>query len=217
MSDTQNQLIDALCQAVIAGDQDKSQDLAGELLRIGVEPLKILTDGLTKGLNVVGERFGSGEMFLTELMLAAEAMKSGLRVVEPELKKAKVEREYIGTIVIGTVEGDIHDIGKTIVSTMLEVNGFHVYDLGTDVKTDSFMEKVAQLKPNLLGLSALLSTTMGKQEEVIKSLNVRGSRGNIKVLIGGAPVTPEWAQEIGADGYAPDAIAAVDIAKRLVA
>jgi methanogenic corrinoid protein MtbC1 len=195
MSDTQNQLIDALCQAVIAGDQDKSQDLAGELLRIGVEPLKILTDGLTKGLSVVGERFGSGEMFLTELMLAAEAMKSGLRVVEPELKKAKVEREYIGTIVIGTVEGDIHDIGKTIVSTMLEVNGFHVYDLGTDVKTDSFMEKVAQLKPNLLGLSALLSTTMGKQEEV----------------------TPEWAQEIGADGYAPDAIAAVDIAKRLVA
>jgi corrinoid protein of di/trimethylamine methyltransferase len=217
MSDRQNQLIDALSEAVIAGDQDKSQDLAGELLRIGAEPLRILTEGLTKGLTVVGEKFGSGEMFLTELMLAAEAMKSGLKVVEPELKRSKVEREYTGTIVIGTVEGDIHDIGKTIVSTMLEVNGFRVYDLGTDVKTESFMEKVAQLRPNLLGLSALLSTTMGKQGEVIKSLNARGLSKNVKVLIGGAPVSPEWAHEIGADGYAPDAIAAVDIAKRLVA
>jgi 5-methyltetrahydrofolate--homocysteine methyltransferase len=216
MTAKQDELITALSQTVINGDPDKSKELVSELLGLGAEPLKILTEGLTKGLTVVGEKFGAGEMFLTDLMLSAEAMKSGLKIVEPELKKSNVKREYVGTMVIGTVEGDIHDIGKTIVSTMLEVNGFRVYDLGADVKTDLFMQKVAELKPNMVGLSALLSTTMTKQAEVIKALNAKGLRNTVKVLVGGAPVTPEWAHEIGADDYAPDAMAAVHTAKRLI-
>lgn len=198
------------------GDPDKSGELAKELLRLGMEPIKILTDGLTKGLMIVGEKFGRGEIFLTDLMMSAESMKSGLAVVEPELKKSHVEQKYLGSIVIGTVEGDIHDIGKTIVATMLEVNGFHVYDLGSDVKTDVFLKKVEELKPNILGLSALLSTTMAKQADVIKALKTKGLRNDVKVLVGGAPITFEWAREIGADDFAPDAMSAVDTAKRLI-
>lgn len=216
MTTKQHELITALSQAVIDGDPDKSKELAGELLGLGAEPLEIITEGLTKGLAVVGEKFGTGEMFLPDLMLSAEAMKSGLKIVEPELKKSNVKREYLGIVVIGTVEGDIHDIGKKIVSSMLEVNAFSVYDLGTDVKADLFTQKVAELRPNMVGLSALLSTTMPKQAEVIKALNAKGLRNTVKVLVGGSSVTSQWAHEIGADGYAPDAIAAVHTAKGLI-
>jgi len=216
MTTKQHEMITALFQAVIDGDPDKSKELAGELLRLGAGPLEIITEGLTKGLTIVGEKFGAGEMFLPDLMLSAEAMKSGFKIVEPELKKSNVKREYLGTIVIGTVEGDIHDIGKKIVSSMLEVNDFCVYDLGTDVKTDLFIQKVAELKPNIVGLSALLTTSMIKQPEVIKALNAKGLRNTVKVLVGGSCVTSEWAHEIGADGYAPDAIAAAHTAKGLI-
>jgi 5-methyltetrahydrofolate--homocysteine methyltransferase len=165
---------------------------------------------------IVGDKFGRGEAYLMELMMSAQAMKSGLHVIEPELKKSKVGQKHIGIVVIGTVEGDIHDIGKTIVATMFEVNGFKVYDLGCDVKSEAFLEKVKEVKPNILGLSALLSTTMVKQAEVIKALTERGMRSGVKIMIGGAPITQEWAREIGADDSAPDAITAVSKAKALV-
>jgi len=206
-----------LARAVTDGDIDKAGELAGQLLKARVEPARILNEGLTKGLMIVGERFGKGDAFLTDLMMSAEAMKTGLHIIEPELRKSKVEQKYSGVVVIGTVEGDIHDIGKTIVATMLEVNGFKVYDLGADVKTDDFLKKVEEIKPNILALSALLSTTMVKQAEVIKALTERGYRSNVRTMVGGAPVTPEWAHEIGADDTAPDAVMAVSKARRLVA
>ena len=215
MTDT-NEMIKQLAQAVVDGDIDKSNELTTTMVGSGVPPTAILNEGLTKGLMVVGERFGNGDAFLTDLMLSAEAMKSGLQVVEPELKKSHIERKYVGTVVIGTVEGDIHDIGKTIVATMFEVSGFNVFDLGVDVKSQAFVEKIGESKANLLGLSALLSTTMGKQQETIKALEAKGVRSSVKVMVGGAPVTPEWAKQIGADDTAPDAMVAVTKAKNLI-
>ncbi len=211
-----NGLVKELAQAVTDGDIDKSKELTTRMVSDGVSPTTILNEGLTKGLMVVGERFGNGDAFLTDLMLSAEAMKTGLQVVEPELKKSHVEREYVGTVVIGTVEGDIHDIGKTIVATMFEVSGFKVFDLGVDVKSDAFVQKTGESKANILGLSALLSTTMGKQQETIKVLESKGIRRDVKVMVGGAPVTPEWAKQIGADDTAPDAMLAVNKAKNLI-
>lgn len=208
MSDM-NDLVAELVQAVTDGDIDKSKELTTRLVSLGMEPVRILTEGLTRALMIVGDRFGKGDAYLTDLMMSAEAMKTGLQVIEPELGKSKVERKYVGIVVIGTVEGDIHDIGKTIVATMFEVNGFKVYDLGCDVNTEVFVKKVEELRPNILGLSALLSTTMGKQAEVIKALTERGLRSGLKIMVGGAPVTPEWAREIGADDSAPDAVTAV--------
>ena len=211
-----NEMVKQLAQAVIDGDIDKSKELTTTMVSNGVSPTAILNEGLTKGLMVVGERFGNGDAFLTDLMLSAEAMKTGLQVVEPELRKSHVEREYVGTLVIGTVEGDIHDIGKTIVATMFEVSGFKVIDLGCDVKSQVFLEKVDESRANILGLSALLSTTMGKQQDTIKSLEAKGVRSSVKVMVGGAPVTPEWAKQIGADDTAPDAMLAVTKAKSLI-
>jgi corrinoid protein of di/trimethylamine methyltransferase len=208
--------VNELAQAVIDGDVDKSKELTTFLVSRGISPTTILNEGLTKGLMVVGDRFGNGDAFLTDLMLSAEAMKSGLQVVEPELRKSHIERQFIGTVVIGTVEGDIHDIGKTIVATMFEVSGFRVIDLGCDVKTQVFIEKTGETKADILGLSALLSTTMGKQAETIKALEEKGLRSRVKVMVGGAPITPEWAQQIGADDTAPDAMVAVTKAKKLV-
>jgi len=211
-----NEMVKQLAQAVIDGDIDKSKELATTMVSNGISPTAILNEGLTKGLMVVGERFGNGDAFLTDLMLSAEAMKTGLQVVEPELRKSHVERAYVGTLVIGTVEGDIHDIGKTIVATMFEVSGFKVIDLGCDVKSQVFLEKIGESKANILGLSALLSTTMGKQQDTIKSLEAKGVRASVKVMVGGAPVTPEWAKQIGADDTAPDAMLAVTKAKSLI-
>ena len=213
---TGNDAVKDLVQAIIDGDIDKSKELTKTMVNSGLAPIKILNEGLTKGLMVVGERFGKGDAFLTDLMLSAEAMKSGLEIVEPELRKSHVEREYVGTIVIGTVEGDIHDIGKTIVATMFEVSGFRVIDLGCDVKSQLFIEKIGEAQANILGLSALLSTTMGKQQETIKLLEEKHIRANVKVMVGGAPITPEWALQIGADDSAPDAMLAVTKAKKLI-
>jgi len=210
-----NELLGDIIQAIINGEEEVEK-LIRKSIELGIEPLKILNEGLIKGLRILGDKFNQGEIFLSDLMLGAEAAKKGLKLIEPELRKLNVQREFIGTVVIGTVEGDIHDIGKSIVSIMLEVNGFKVYDLGVDVPTEIFVKKVEELKPDILGLSALLSTTMVKQREVIEALNKKGIRNKVKVMIGGAPITSEWAEEIGADGYAIDAITAVNRAKELI-
>lgn len=203
-------------QAVINGDKELVVSLAKEGLETGLKPLDIIRQGLTPGMDVVGDRFSSGEYFLPHLVMAGDTMKSALAELEPALKAAGSTRESLGTVVIGTVAGDIHEIGKSLVGTMLTANGFLVHDLGVDVPTEKFVEAVVDTEADIVGMSALLTTTMRNQDSIIKELTEAGLRDRVKVLIGGAPVTSEWADDIGADGYAEDAIGAVKLARRLV-
>jgi len=189
---------------------------AKKAVEAGVDPLKAVEEGLARGIREVGDKFGEGKIFLPELVMAAEAMKSALEVLEPELKKKKKERKTVGRVLLGTVAGDIHSIGKTIVVAMLTANGFEVYDLGVDVPVERFVEKVKELKPDLLGLSALLTTTLPVQRDIIEALKRKGLRDDLKVIVGGAPVSKEWAEEIGADGYGANAAEAVELAKKLL-
>jgi len=185
-----------------------------QALENGFSPLQIIEE-LTKGIRIVGDLFEKNQIFLTDLMLAAEAMKIAISVVEPAVK-AEEKREFLGKVLIGTVEGDIHDIGKNIVATLLSVNGFEVIDLGVDVPTNKFVQKVREIKPDILALSALLTVTMPKMKEVIDALKREGLRDKVKIMVGGAPVTEEWAKEIGADAYGANATEAVRIAKNLI-
>ena len=169
------------------------------------------------GMNVVGDKFSSGEYFLPDLIIAADGMQRAMELLEPELKARQQSLESAGTIVLGTVKGDIHEIGKSLVGTMLSANGFKVIDLGVDVPTETFISKVKETDANLLGLSALLTTTMTLQREIIEALTEAGIRNKVKVMVGGAPVTRNWADEIKADGYAEDAMGAVQVARQLVA
>lgn len=167
------------------------------------------------GMNIVGDFFAKGDYFLPDLIIAADGMKRAMELLEPELRARQQAIETPGVVVIGTVKGDIHEIGKSLVATMLSANGFKVHDLGVDVPIATFIDKIRETNANLLGLSALLTTTMTMQREVIKQLVNAGLRDQVKVMVGGAPVTRSWAEEIGADGYAEDAMGAVTLAKRL--
>ena len=210
------ELFEAMAQSVIDGEDEDAVRLAQQVIEQGLDPLEAINQGFVAGLDEVGQQFGCGEMFLPDLVLAAEAMKAAMGVLEPELTKRGEARQMLGTVVIGTVEGDIHDIGKTLVATMLSASGFKVYDLGVNVSIQSFVDKAAEVEANLVGLSALLTTTMVKQKILIESLEEAGLRSKIKVMVGGAPVTRSWAEEIGADGFSEDAIGAVSVAKGLV-
>jgi len=168
------------------------------------------------GMNIVGDKFQCGEYFLPHLIIAATGMQQALKVLEPELNARDQAVEVRGTLVIGSVAGDIHEIGKSLVGTIFAANGFQVYDLGVDVPTETFVAKVQETGANLLGLSALLTTTMTMQREIIEALEEAGIRDQVKVLIGGAPVSREWSDTIGADGYAEDAMGAVALAKQLL-
>ncbi|MFQ6001482.1 MAG: corrinoid protein, partial [Anaerolineae bacterium] len=201
---------------VIEGEKERAIALSEEALSQGIPPLEAINKGYIVGIQKVGELFEKGDFFLPELVMGAEAMQAALAVLEPELKKRQEVRESMGTAVAGTVEGDIHEIGKRLVGTMLVANGFDVLDLGPDVAAETFVEKVRELKPDLLLLSALMTTTMPEQRSVIEALKEAGLRDRVKVMVGGAAVTPSWAQEIGADGYAENAIEAVEVAKGLV-
>ncbi len=209
-------LLKELKNAVLNYDVEGAVEAAKKVLKEGVDPIMAIEEGLASGIREVGDKYGAGEVFLTELMMAAEAMKAAVEVLKPEILKRGSSLKTLGKVLIGTVEGDIHDIGKNLVATMLMVNGFEVIDLGADVPVEVFVQKVKELKPNILGMSALLTTTMPKQKEVIEKLREEGLRDKVKVLVGGAPVTEEWAREIGADGYAPNAIEAVKVAKRVL-
>jgi corrinoid protein of di/trimethylamine methyltransferase len=209
-------LFEEMAQAVIDGLPDKARDLAGEALRMGVDPLAAIDQGLKPGMDVVGEGFAKGELFIPDLMMSGEAMKTAIATLEPELMKRKQERKVLGKVVIGTVQGDIHEIGKTLVATMLAANGFEVHDLGVDVSAQQFLDKVRQVNANVVGLSALLTTTLLNQETVILTLKEAGLRDQVKVIVGGVPASPEWADEIGADGYAENANEAVQVVKQLV-
>lgn len=209
-------IIDGLKNAVITYDVNATSELAKKALEIGIDPIKAIEKGLVKGIREIGIKFENKEIFLSELIMATEAMNRGLKILEAELKKRKKHRRSLGKVMIGTVAGDIHDLGKTIVAAMLIANGFEVIDLGVNVPTETFIDKVKELRPKILALSALLTTTLPAQKEVIEALKKAGLREKVKVIVGGAPVTPEWAKEIGADGYAIDAKGAVEITKKLI-
>ena len=205
-----------LAETITNYDVEGAVGLTREALAMGVEPLKIVEDGLAPGLRQVGEQFGRHELFLPDLVMAAEAMKAALSVLEPELDRRGSRRSLAGKVLIGTVEGDVHDIGKSIVAAVLTAGGFEVVDLGVDVKASTFVEKVGELEPDILGLSALLSTTVLRQGDVAEALTRAGLRERVKLVVGGAAVTREWAERIGADGFAKDAFEALDVSKRLL-
>jgi trimethylamine corrinoid protein len=209
-----SELFEAMRQSIIEGDSDLSAELAQKAIEQGIDPVQALNDGFVPGVSYVGEQFGCGEMFLPELVLAGEAMKTAVAVLEPEFTKRGSERQILGKVVIGTIEGDIHEIGKTLVGTMLSASGFEVYDLGVDVSTQAFIDKAREVDADIIGVSALLTTTMVRQKNVIDALAEH--KMTTKVMVGGAPVTQDWAQEIGAHGYSEDAVGAVAVAKQLM-
>jgi corrinoid protein of di/trimethylamine methyltransferase len=210
------ELFKQMAQAVIDGDEEQAKMLAEQALAEGIPPLEAINQGYTAGMDIVGELFSSGEYFLPDLILGGEAMKAALAVLEPALKAAGQERQVLGTVVLGSVKGDIHEIGKALVGTMLSANGFLVYDLGIDIPSSEFVAKAQEHHADIVALSALLTTTMLHQQEVIEHLAEAGLRERVQVMVGGSPVTQSWADRIGADGFAEDAAGAVVVARRLM-
>ncbi len=201
----------ALSEAIIKGDQKTAVDLTNEAIDEGMAPDKILSDGLIAGMNVIGTRFKANEVYIPEVLISARAMKMAMEKLEPKLVEAGVEP--VGKALIGTVQGDLHDIGKNLVVMMLKGAGFEVADIGVDVPPEKFVEKVKETGAKVVGMSALLTTTMPAMENSVKAIKEAGI--DCKIMIGGAPVTQGYADKIGADGYAPDAASAVDLAKEL--
>ncbi len=210
------ELFGKMATSIIDGDSDAAVSLAQEAITQGVDPLEAITNGYVVGVNTVGAAFGRGDAFLPELVMAGEAMKAAVSTLDPEMKKRGTERKMLGKVVIATVEGDIHEIGKSLVATMLGASGFEVYDLGVDMPSDKIIGKALEVNADIIAMSALLTTTMVKQREVIEELEKEGLRSKVKIMVGGAPVTREWVTTIGADGYSEDAIGAVTLAKKLM-
>ncbi len=208
------EMYEKLAQAVLDGEPEDAVALAKEALAQGLDPMACITQGLTKGIQEVGALFASGEYYLPELIIGAEAMKEALAILEPALL-ADQKREVVANVVLGTVEGDVHEIGKTLVGTMLAANGFRVTDIGVDKPAADFIKAIRETGATIVGASALLTTTMLQQEKLIRALEEAGLRDQVKVMVGGAPVTTSYAKQIGADGYADDAISAVALAMRL--
>jgi trimethylamine corrinoid protein len=210
------EMLAGMARAIVTGEKDRAVALAGEAVRAGLDLLEVIDKGYVRGIQEVGELWEKGDYFLPELISSAECMKAAMAVLQPELRKARIDTPSNGRIVIGTIEGDIHDIGKNLVASMLQANGFEVHDLGADVKLGRFIEKAEEIKADFVCLSALLTTTMLGQRRFIEKLSAENLAGRFKVLVGGAPVTQKWAADIGADGYAENALAAVRLAKRLM-
>jgi trimethylamine corrinoid protein len=211
------QVLDELATSVEQMDPDMVMDLSKRAIDAGIDAADIVENGIAKGLRRVGERFEKGEAFLTDLVGAAAAAKGALdSVLRPAMAKARTSQRSLGRVVLGTVSGDIHDIGKNIVAAMLFASGFEVMDLGTDVSIDDFATKSDEAGAKIVGTSALLSTTLPVQRDVVNEFVKRGIRDRHKLLVGGAPATEQWAKEIKADGYAPNAIDAVKLVKSLL-
>lgn len=211
-----SELLNKITISVVEGRPDETIELTRQALVDGLEPLTIIDSGLTVGMNIVGDKFQTGEYYLPHLIIAASGMKQAMELLEPELRSRQQKAESAGVVVIGSVAGDIHEIGKSLVGTMMSASGFQVHDLGVDVPTEVFIAKVKEIGADILGLSALLTTTMTVQRQVIRELEEAGIRDQVKVVIGGAPISQEWANTIGADGYAEDAVGSVELAKQLV-
>ena len=203
-------VLEELQQAIISGNRDKAKELTQKALDQGIEARKIVVEGIAVAMEVVGEKFRANEFFVPELLIAQRAMKESLSMMSGEAV------DHIGTVVIGTVKGDLHDIGKNLVAAMLEGAGFKVVDLKVDVSPEQFVAAANENSANLIAMSALLTTTMGSMRDTVAALGDAGLRDKVKVIVGGAPVTQSYADEIKADGYAPDAASAVEKAKQLL-
>lgn len=203
-------------KAVIDGDRDAAEALAREALSQNLNLNEVIDKGLVPGIQKVGKLWENGEYFLPELITSAECMKGAMEILRPALEKAHIATRSLGKVVIGTIEGDIHDIGKNLVGSLLSANGFEVVDLGADVKLENFITKAQEVKADLICLSALLTTTMTGQKKVIQMLKEKNLYMQFKVMVGGAPVNQKWADDIGAHGYAENAMSAVHAAKTLL-
>ena len=208
------EILKLLAQGVVDGDEDAVLVHTEKAIEMKIAPLEIINNGLTKGIDIVGEYFSTGYYFLPDLILGAKAMEAGISMLAPLLGKAK--QHFVGRVLMGTVEGDLHEIGKNIVIMMLKAAGFEVFDLGVDIKSSLFVDKIQELKPDIVGISALLTTTVERQREIIDILMEKGIRGQVKIMIGGAPINQAWADQIGADGYAEDANTAVEVARKFM-
>jgi 5-methyltetrahydrofolate--homocysteine methyltransferase len=208
-------ILEEIARNIVELEEEKVKELVEKGLKEGMDATTILNDGLTKGLKMLGEKFSCGELFIPHMMIGAEIFQKTMEIIEPHFKAHGAEDKR-SKVVIGTVAGDLHDLGKNLVVTMLRASGFEVMDVGRDVPNSEFIKKAKEFKPCLLCMSALMTTTMIRQREVIETLKDEGIRDEIKVLVGGAPISPEWAKEIGADAYGEDVIEAVSLAKRLM-
>lgn len=214
---SQQASLDDVVDAILTFDSDRVMEATNKAVNAGIDPVKIIEEGLTKGLKIIGKKFEDGELFLMHLVAAAEASKKALNeILEPRMTKTATQRSSLGKVVIGTVAGDIHDIGKNIVASMLFAAGFEVYDLGKDVPVEHFINKAKEVRTNIVASSTLLSTTMQVQREILKALATEQLRDKVKAIVGGAPITEDWAKEIGADGYGENAIQAVSVAKKVL-
>jgi 5-methyltetrahydrofolate--homocysteine methyltransferase len=207
-------IFEKISDEVQKGNWETVEELVKEVLSPGVSAEKILNEGLVEGMNIVSEKFKNNECFIPEVLVSAKAMTVGLEILKPRLAETNVKSR--GKVVIGTIQGDLHDIGKNIVAMLLQGAGFEVVDLGADVPIEKFVESAKNEKADIVGISALLITTMVNMKAVIEGLKDAGLRGNVKVIVGGAPVTRDYANRIEADGYAPDAASGVDVAKSLL-
>jgi len=211
----EEEILGKIRDAIVNLDIDGVQNACKEAIEAGIPAYKAVTDGMAKGMVIVGEKYENDEYFLAELIMAGETMKEGMMVLEPHLKSGDLKK--IGKVAIGTVRGDLHDIGKNVVVTLLGAAGFDIVDLGVDVPSEKFVETVKESNPDILGMSALLTTTMIEMESVIKALKEAGVRDKVKIIIGGAPITKEYAEKIGADAAARDAVQGVNVCKSWVA
>jgi corrinoid protein of di/trimethylamine methyltransferase len=211
-----NDTLSAMRQSIIDGAPDTASSLAAQAVVAGMAPIDAINHGYVLGMQDVGEQFARGQMYLPDMMASAEAMRAAMAVLDPELRKLGTERPMAGVVVLGTTKGDIHEIGKILVGTLLTAHGFRVHDLGADVAGEKFAAKARELNADIVGVSALLTTTMRNQKSVVEALEKEGLRSQVRVMVGGAPVTRRWAEEIGADGYAKDAMSAVALAQELM-
>jgi trimethylamine corrinoid protein len=213
----QKEILENLSSAIVEGDEEKARKNAQEALRSKMDPLKAVDEGLSKGMAIVGERFEKGDAFLPELLMAADSFGAAMEVLKPEIEAQKKQVTRAGTVVIGTVKSDVHNIGKNIVATVLQTNGFEVIDIGIDNPSLKFIEEAQKAKADVIALSSLMTTTLPGQKEVIDTLKDLKVRDKFFVIVGGGPVSQEWADKIGADGYGSSAVQAVGLVKNLMA
>lgn len=206
----------SMAQSIVDGDAEQAAALARRAVDTGIDPLTALNEGFVVGVDRVGAAFACGEAFLPELVMAGEAMQAATAALEPEMRRRGAERATLGKVVLATVEGDIHEIGKSLVGTLLSSSGFEVFDLGVDAGAHKIIAEALRVEADIIAMSAMLTTTMVKQHELIEELEQEGLRDRFKVMVGGSPVTRDWVGKIGADGYAEDAIGAVDVARSLM-
>jgi len=208
-------IFEDIYSAIINRNRDRIVELSNEIVAKGIDPVQAIEKGFKRGMEKIGGMFQDLEIFIPDMISAADIMNEGINILRPVLK-SQAEKLISGTILLGTIQGDVHEIGKNIVKVLLEGSGFEVIDLGRDVDVLTFIDKYQELKPDIIGISALMTTTMVNIPRVIENLKTMGIREEVKIMVGGAPVLPEWAEEIGADGYGNSAKEAVDVAKRLM-